>query len=128
VSVIISDGSAVLNKFGNLNALTNGIEFEHVTNENGSIVIHDSIKTNLDFIRLGLSTPAPGDGTGAFRADVSGASGETYLPVIDFELTFGLQWGLHLRKGTNDKLVFRINDDLSTGIDQFDAIAYGVQI
>jgi hypothetical protein len=128
VSVIISDGGARLNLFGALSALTTGIEFLHITNENGEITIHDSIKTNLDFIRLGLSTPAPGDGTTAFRADISGSGADSYLPVIDFEMTFGLQWGLHLRKGTTDKLVFRINDDLSTGIDQFDAIAYGVQI
>jgi len=29
------------------------------------------------------------------------------------EESFGYNWGLVLRKGTKDKLVFRINDDLS---------------
>ena len=127
VSIVIGDAGAVLNLFGAIAALTNGIEFSHVTNDNGTIVLHDAMKTNLDFVRMGLGQPSFGTGTSAFRADLSGGGADSYLPVIDFSLTFGLPWGVKLRKGTKDKIVFIIKDD-TRGVDQFDAIGYGIKI
>jgi len=38
-----------------------------------------------------------------------------------------LPWGLRLRKGTKDRLVFTVRDNI-TAIDQFDAIAYGLKL
>lgn len=128
VSVLIADAGAKLNLFGALSALSNGIEFLHDTQDTGETIIHDAIKTNLDFVRLGMGVPPIGDGTSAFRADLSGGGADSYLPVIDLKATFGLQWGLRLRRATNDKLIFRIKDNLSTGMDQFDAIAFGIKI
>ncbi len=128
ISVRISDANAVLNKFGNLTALTNGLEFHYATNRLGDIIIQDEIKTNLDFIRLGLSTASVGDGTGAFRSDLSGSGADTYLPVIDLSVTFGFPWGLRLEKGSNDCIGFVIKDDLSVGIDSFNAKGFGVQL
>ena len=40
---------------------------------------------------------------------------------------FGMPYGIRLRKGTTDKLVFKVQDDLSTLV-VFDAIAYGLKI
>jgi hypothetical protein len=128
ISVIIADTNATLNKFGNLSALTNGIQFIHETQDLGTEIISDAIQTNLDFIRLGLGQPSIGDGTSAFRADLSGGGADSYLPVLDLSTTFGLPWGVRLRKGTKDKLIFRVRDDLATGIDQFDIIGYGTQL
>ena len=128
ISVRIADASATLNKFGNLAALTNGIEWQFRNDALGRVTIQDQIKTNLDFIRIGFNTIGTGDGTTAFRADTSGAGADTYLPNIDLAQTFGFPWGLRLRKGTNDKLSFIVNDDLSTGMDGFDIKAFGVQL
>ena len=127
VSVRISDASAVLNKFGNLAALTNGVSWEYTNNNLGDLTIFDGIKTNLDFLRVGLASAGIG-GTDAFKADLSGAGADTYLPVIDMTQTFGFHWGIRLSKGSKDKLIFRVNDDLSTGMDQFDILAFGVQL
>ena len=127
VSVRISDAGAVLNKFGNLAALTNGVSWEYTNNNLGDVTIQDGIKTNLDFLRVGLASAGIG-GTDAFKADLSGAGADTYLPVIDMTQTFGFHWGIRLRKGSKDKLIFRVNDDLSTGMDQFDILAFGVQL
>jgi hypothetical protein len=126
VSVQISDNGARLNLFGALTALTNGIEFKHITSDFGEIVIADAIKTNLDFVRLGLGSPALGSGTEAFRADVSGSGADSYLPIIDFSVTFGMQWGLRLRAGSIDKIQFTINDNVST-LDTFNIIGYGIK-
>jgi hypothetical protein len=37
-----------------------------------------------------------------------------------------MPWGLRLRKGTTDKLIFRVRDALA-GLDIFNAIAYGIR-
>lgn len=129
LSVEIGDtGSPALNKFGALAELTNGVEMCYVTQDNGSFVIHDGIKTNLEFIRLGVDTAGVGTGSDAFLADVSGGgTSKSYLPIIDIQETFGLPFGLKLREKTLDKLVFKVQDDL-TGLAEFNVIAYGIQI
>jgi len=123
LSFVISDASATLNKFGNITALTNGCELV-IQSSDGEIVIADSLKTNFEFVRLCQGNPAFGDGTAAFRAGNVSGSSEGYIPVLDFRAVFGLQWGLRLRAGTEDKLLLRIKDDVST-IDEFNCIAYG---
>lgn len=128
ISVRISDAGANLNEFGALAALTNGVSFEYVGGTTGTVVVQDEIKTNLDFIRLGISTPAIGGGTDAFKADLSGGGADTYLPVIDLSVTFGFDWGVHLRRGSLDRLQFTVNDDLSTGIDALNIRGFGSQV
>jgi len=129
LSVLIGDGgSPALSKFGALTALTNGVEICYVTQDKGTFVMHDGIKTNLEFIRLGVDTAGIGTGTDAFLADVSGGGTEkSYLPIIDLQETFGLPFGLKLRENTTDYLTFKVRDDL-TGLTTFNAIAYGIQI
>jgi hypothetical protein len=129
ISVIIGDGgSPALNKYGALPILTNGVQWCLFTQETGLYKLHDGIKTNLEFIRLGVDTAAIGDSTTAFLADVSGGGTEkSYLPTIDMAETFGLRYGLRLRKGTTDKLIFTVQDDLS-GLTTHNAIAYGIRI
>jgi hypothetical protein len=129
ISVIIGDGgSPALNKFGELSALSSGVGWTWSSITDGTITLHDGIKTNLEFVRLGFSTGAVGDGTSAFLSDVSGGATEkSYIPQIDLAQQFGLPWGIRLRKGTTDKMSFIINDDL-TGLITMNAIAYGTQI
>jgi hypothetical protein len=83
ISVIIGDGgSPALNKYGALAALTNGIEWVLTTQELGDYVLHDGIKTNIEFIRLGVDTGSIGTGADAYLADVSGGGTEkSYLPT-----------------------------------------------
>jgi hypothetical protein len=127
MSVIIADASATLSKFGNLTALTNGVKLEWVTQDFGTRLLHEGIKTNLEFMRLGGGQPSIGTGADAFKADLSGGGADAYLPYVDFSDIYGLPWGMRLRRGTNDRLVWTVQDDLSTGIDQFDIIAYGIE-
>jgi hypothetical protein len=126
LSFVIADAGAQLNEFGALPELTNGFELKWVTQEFGTEVIADSLKTNFEFMRLAGGDPPFGDGTGAFRANnISGIS-EGYIPFVDFDEIFGIKWGFRLRKGTNDKLTLIIKDDV-TGIDKFDCIGYGIR-
>lgn len=128
VSVLIGDGgSPTLNKFGALSALSNGVSMFYSNRFAGEYTLHNGIKTNLEFIRFGTGTIGIGTGTDAFLADVSGGGTEkSYLPIIDFT-DFGFAFGLRLIKGSNDKLIFRINDNL-TGLTTFNAIGYGTRL
>jgi len=124
LSVVIVDAGATLNEFGNLAALTNGVELSWITAQFGEEVISDSIKTNWEFMRLAGGNPPIGGGTDAFRANNVAGTSEGYTPFIDFTVLFGIRYGLRLRAGTTDKLCFIIKDNIST-MDQMDVIAYG---
>lgn len=128
ISIRIADNGATLNEFGNLAALTNGVDFDFASSEIGQVEIQRGMKTNLDVVRVGLSSPQLGDGASAFRADVSGGGADTYLAVIDLAQTFGFPWGVRLKAGSEDKLMFIVNDDLSVGMDGFDIKGFGVQL
>ena len=128
ISIRIGDNGARLNLFGALAALGTGIKWSFTTTLLGEVTIKDGITTNLDFIRMGTDTAGIGDGATAFRADVSGSSADTYLPVIDMTKTFGFPWGLRLQRGTTDKMSFVVQDDLSTGMDTFDIFGFGAQL
>lgn len=122
------NGTPALNKFGALSALTNGVAFYWDTQTEPLYELHEGIKTNKEFIRIASDTGAIGTGTEAYLADVSGGGTEkSYLPNIDMEEIYGFNWGLRLRKGTLDKLIFRIQDNL-TGLTTFNAIATGTRI
>jgi len=129
ISVEIGDnGSPALNKFGALAALTNGIGWYWFTQSEGEYELHEGIKTNKEFVRIGTDTGAIGSGVDAYLADVSGGATEkSYLPSIDIAESYGLPWGLRLRKGTTDKIIFRVQDDLST-LTTFNIVAYGIRI
>ena len=122
------NGTPSLNKFGNLTALFNGVAFLWDTQTEPEYILHEGIKTNKEFIRIASDTGAIGTGQDAYLADVSGGGTEkSYLPNMDMAEIYGLSWGLRLRKGTNDRLVFRVRDDL-TGLSTFNAIATGVRV
>jgi hypothetical protein len=127
ISVVIGDnGSPALNKFGAVTALSNGVLWSRLSQTEGEIVLHDGIKTNLEFVRVGNDTAAVGDGVTAFLADVSGGGTEkSYLPSIDLAELFGLPFGVRLRKGSTDRMTFTVRDDLSSLV-TFNAIGYGL--
>ena len=129
ITVEIADGGIpALNKFGALTALTNGVAFYWDTIQEPLYELHEGIKTNKEFIRIASDTGAIGTGADAYLADVSGGGAEkSYLPSMDMAEVYGLVWGLRLRKGTNDKIIFRVQDDL-TGLSTFNAIATGTRI
>lgn len=128
LSFEIADAGATLNDFGNLSALSNGIEFCWTTQSEGTVLIHEGLKTNWDVVRLSGGNPSFGDGTAAFRANNVSGSAEGYIPVLNVSEVFGLPWGFQLRKGTKDKLLFKVRDNLSSGMDTVDVIGYGIQL
>ena len=129
ISVDIGDGGTpTLNKFGALTELSNGVSWHWFTQAEGMYELHEGIKTNKAFIRVGTDTGAIGTGTDAYLADVSGGGSEkSYLPSIDISETYGLPWGLRLRKGSTDRIIFTVKDDLSA-LTTFDIVGTGIRI
>mgnify|MGYP006407136965 CR=1 FL=1 len=124
ISVVIADASATLQKFGNIAALTNGCRILWQTQDLGEAVLRDDVKTNWDFVKWARGNPSFGDGTGAFRASNVAGTSEGYLFVMDTVAVFGVNYGLRLRKGTNDKMCIVVRDD-TTGVDEFTAEVTG---
>lgn len=130
ISFVVSDDKATLSNFGNINPLTNGVKIFYDNSSTKTnftkkpIVIHNAIKSNFDLVRLCQGNPSFGSSVFSFRLDNIMGPSEGYIPTLDFSIIFGYQWGIRLKGGTSQKLVIQINDDL-TGIDMFDAIAYG---
>jgi hypothetical protein len=124
--IVIADASATLNKFGNINALSNGCILRWVTQDAGSVQLGPNLTSNFEIIRAAGFNPAFGDGNGVFKANnVEGAS-EGYLAVYDFQKSHGYPWGLPLRVGTTDRIEFVIQDNISA-IDRLDIQASGIR-
>jgi len=122
----IADAGAELNEFGNLSELTNGCGFFWDTGD-GRNIIHNGLKSNWDIVRLCGGNPAVGATTSSFRANNVIGQAEGYIPFLDVVKIFGVPWGLRLRKGSRDKIVLRVNDNINfVGDSSFNIIAFGV--
>lgn len=123
ISFIVVDQNMSLNNFGNIPALTNGVRLFYI-DELGEVDIADALQTNFDIVRLCSGLPSFGDGTTAFIANNVDFISEGIIPILDLKDTFGFRWGLEFRNGSTQKLILRIQDDI-TGIDAMNVIVYG---
>ena len=119
----ISDATATMNKFGNLTALTNGLDFFYFNELQGKYIIETGLKSNYDFVKLANFEPPFGD---TALTNAVGAS-EAYVGVIDLEDVFGLQWGLRLKANSLDRIGFTVKDDI-TAIDVMNIKVYGIRV
>jgi len=120
LSVKLADAGAAFNEFGNLSSLTNGVQIEWFSQSLGDFEIHDGIKDNLEWFRLSKQTPT--------IIDLSGGGADAVLTTIDMGELFGNPWGVRLKQNSTEKLILRVRDNLSTGIDEFNVIGYGVKV
>ena len=125
LSFEIADASAVLNKFGNLAALTNGCQLLYDRPGVETVEIHDALKSNWDFIRLCGGNPALGSSTDAFKANNVSGNSEGYIPFLNIT-QFLPPYGIKINAGSTERLIIRIRDDVS-GVDSFNIIAYGFE-
>ena len=115
-------------------ALTNGFNM-YYEDQNGLINIGTDFTTNFDFIALCQGNPNFGNAGEAFiipgltaGAKKNAATG--IIPVLDFNEVFGFTYGLKLLRGSNNRFVFEINDNLTTGLGVnpgMNVIAYGFE-
>ena len=125
LSIAIADAGATLNNFGNIGALTNGVEILYQDSALGDVVIADGLVSNFEFLRACAGGVQPvGGAADSYRANNVQGNSEGYLMQLDFSETFNIPWGIRLKRNTTLKLIVRIKDNV-TGVDKFDMIAYG---
>ncbi len=126
ISFLLAKSGAALNEFGGSTALTNGCDLEYQRTGGETITIHGALKSNFDIVRLCMGVPAFGTGNAAFKVNNAIATDEAFIPVFDFTRILP-PYGLKLDMGSTQKLIMRINDNLTAGayLDNFDVIAYG---
>lgn len=116
-------------EFGNLPVLTNGCQLLYQSNRIGEINLADSIKSNFDLLKICNFKPNFGNAGAAFEFNNATAiASEGYSPVLYFSDYGFNEDGILLLNGTNDKLTFKIRDNLNVGvssISKFDVIAQG---
>ena len=123
-------------------ALTNGCRL-YYEDKNGEVIIGNNLDTNFELVRLCQGNPSFGNNGNAFKipnlAPGAGGKGKTtsdgYIPVLDFPEVFGFNYGLRLQRGTTNRLIFEINDDIRITADGgplpndagFNIIVYGFE-
>ena len=128
ISTEVTDTNPSASQFGALTRLVNGVSFVWISEGTGERVLA-TIRSNFELIRFGsTSTPAWGAGTTAFTIqNAIGQNDDSYLISVDLNALLGFRWGLRLRKGTNDRILWRVQDDLD-GLLSFTSICGGTQI
>jgi hypothetical protein len=120
LNVRIGDAGAQFNDFGAINGgLTNGVEIVWRSQEIGEYTLHDGIQDNLEWFRFGGQTPT--------IIDLTGGGSDAIVAQIDLYAVFAPPFGLRLKAGSAEQLVMKVRDNLTT-VDEFDVIAYGVNI
>lgn len=124
ISFVIAGAGATLSEFSTVAALTNGCRL-YYERERGEKDIHNALKSNFDFVRMCIGTPAFGDSAAAFRASNVIGTSEAYIPVLHLSHIMP-PYGIKMDAGSNQRLVLEVRDDLtSASIVGFDAVAYG---
>lgn len=124
ISFLIAGAGATLSEFSTIAALTNGCKI-YYERESGEKLIHEALKSNFDFVRLCIGTPAFGDSAAAFRASNVIGTSEAYIPVLNLAQIIP-PYGIKLDAGSNQRLVIEVRDDTTdAAITGFDAICYG---
>jgi len=107
------------NEFCDGTALTNGIKLFYEYS-GGEIDIHDGIKSNQDFFRIGFSSvPANWE-----VRHVNANNDFGYFVSMDLR-KLGLPFGIKLQRGTNQRLGVRIRDNVGLDADSLNCITYG---
>lgn len=131
---------------GSGSALANGCRL-YYEDKNGEVTIGNNLDTNFELVRLCQGNPSFGNNGNAFKIPnlAPGGGGgkgggglktsDGYIPVLDFPEVFGFNYGLRLQRGTTNRLIFEINDDIRITADGgplpddagFNIIVYGFE-
>ena len=136
VSFFIAAETLVIDlfEFGATNGtLTNGCQLIYENSEEGEIIIGDNLNSNFELLRMCGLKPSLGlSSNTAFQIQKAFSNSDVgYLFILNF-LTYGYEseyrGGLRLKKNANERLVFKVRDDLNliaSQLSSLNGIAYG---
>lgn len=124
-NILIADSGVIaLNKFGSRTALINGLDFFYDIPQ-GSRSFGLPIKSNFDLIRLSTLSEGIGGKNDSYQmSNVDSSNNDGYNPVLDLSRLSPFGLGIRIRQNSNDKLGFRIRDNL-TAVVTFNVILTG---
>ena len=118
---IIADTAVVHNNFGNVSALTNGLDVQ-VTERGITTNLVLGAKTGGQLIaQSGMFSPY-GDGTASF--ELSNWDGTNDAQAVAMDIGAIIPGGIRIIQGSNDKLLAVVKDDLQ-GLTEFTIRAFG---
>ena len=120
LSFIVAYGtSGQPNEWADGTALTNGTRIFY-ENTNGEVDIHDGIKTNQDLFRLSFSSIPT-----SWEVRHVGSTNDYGYFISSNLANMGLNFGIKLDRGSNQRITIRIRDNAGSDADTFNCIAYG---
>jgi hypothetical protein len=124
IIVVLADTAVSHNNFGNVSPLSNG--FDLIVFESGEETpLIDKAKTGGQMLaQSGLLAPF---GDGSLVNELSNWTGTTDAQIITFPVSQYVNGGIRLGRGNTDRLIARINDDL-TGLTEFTVLALGMRL
>lgn len=96
-----------LNRFANITPLSAGCDFVYINNQ-GELVVASGIKSNYE-----LSVICGNADSAAIYSNVL-SNNDGMIQVFDFKERLGYDRGIILKGGTNQRLEFTVNDDLTS--------------
>jgi hypothetical protein len=109
--LVVADGVVAHNKYGGVTSLTNGIDLE-VTESGETTTVLGNIKTCGQIIAQMGCFWAFGSGTDLnIITNYDPANNDAM--IVPFQPDEVLPYGLRLGRGTNDRMTFRVSDDLT---------------
>lgn len=124
----ITGTDMTLADFGSIAALTDPCILAYDTGTQ-RVILDAAITTNFDLLRLGGELMpgvggSPADALKTSSPAMGMSTDDAYNAFIDFERVYGFPFGIRLEQGTDQRLDFLIQDDL-TGIDTFACNVFG---
>ena len=113
--IVIADNAVVHNNFGNISALSNGWDLAIIESGEEQKIIDAAQTGGQVLLQTGMFAPY---GNGATVNELVNHTGGTDAQTIQLPLWQLVPGGLRLGRGTQDRIVSTINDDL-TGLNEF---------
>ena len=115
IIIIVADTAVAHNAFGNISALTNGVEL-HIREAGVETKLLDAVKTGGQLIAQAGFAHGYGDGTTSY--ELSNWTGTEDAQGVVLPVGSLVPGGIRIGRGTKDHLLMRIQDDL-TGLTEF---------
>ena len=113
IVLLIADSAVVHSSFGNVSALTNGVDLT-VLEDGRTTHLISSAKTGGQLLaQAGLFVPF---GEGVYVNELSNWTGTSDACIVQFPVSELIPGGIRIGKGTQNRISFIVNDNL-TGLD-----------
>lgn len=121
IAILLADSSVSHNNFGNISALSTGWDLEIVEAGETTVLVNKAQTGGQLIAQTGLARPY---GNSSQSFELSNWTGATDAQTIWFPMSEYIPGGLRIPRGSNDKILARVNDNI-TGLTEMFVQVYG---